>query len=49
MKLAADSEPASGIAFFQHHDRRAAAKHARQRIAVAVRHLGCAVQFQHIP
>jgi len=48
VELAADPEPAAGIAFFQHHGRRVAAKHARQRIAVAVRHLGCAVQFQHV-
>ena len=48
VELAANPEPAAGIAFLQHHRRRAAAEHARQRVAVAVRHLGRAIQFQHV-
>ena len=48
VELAAYSKPTPGIAFLQHHRRRAAAEHARQCVAVAVRHLGRAVQFQHI-
>ena len=33
---------------FEHHRGGAAAEHARQRVAVAVRHLGRAVQLQHV-
>ena len=49
VELAADPEPAAGIAFLQHHCRCTAAEHARQRVAIAVWHLGRAVQFQDIP
>ncbi len=48
VELAAHAKPAAGVAFLQHHGCCAAAKHARQRVAVAVRYLGRAVQFQHV-
>ncbi len=48
VKLAADAEPAAGAAFLQHHRGGAAAEHARERVAVAVRHLGGAVKLDHI-
>jgi hypothetical protein len=48
VELAANPEPAAGIAFLQHHRARAAAEHARHGVAVAVRYLGRAVQFQHV-
>ena len=48
VELAADAEPAAGIAFLQYNTGRTAAEHARQAIAVAVRHLGRAIELQHI-
>ncbi len=48
IELAADAEPAAGVTLLQHHRGGAAAEHARERVAIAVRHLGRAIQFQHI-
>ena len=48
VELAADAEAAADIALLQHAPRRAAAEHAGERVAVAVRHLGGAVQLQHV-
>ncbi len=48
VELAADAEPATGIAFLQHDPGRAASEHAHQAVTVAMRHLGRAVELQHI-
>ncbi len=49
VEFAPDAKSATGIAFLQDHRRRAATERARQRVAVAVRHLGGAEQFEHVP
>ena len=43
IEFAPYAEPATGTALPQHHRRRAAAEHPRQRVAVAVRDLGRAI------
>src|SRR6266481_3819386 len=48
IELAADAEPAAGIALLQYHRGGAAAEHARQGVAIAVRHLGRTVELQHV-
>ena len=48
IELAAHAEAAADMAFVEMHRRRRAAEHARDRIAVAVRHLGRAMQFEHV-
>ncbi len=48
VELAADAEAAAGIAFLEHDGSGAAAEHAGERIAVAVRHLRGAVQFDDV-
>ena len=48
IELTANPEPAAGIALPEHDGRRAAAEHARQPVAVAVRHFGRAIQFKHV-
>ena len=48
VKLAADAEAAAGVALLQHHRGGSAAEHPGQRVAVAMRHLGRAIQLQHV-
>ena len=46
VEFAAYAEAAADVAFVQMHRRGRAAEHARQRVAVPMRHLGGAVQFE---
>jgi hypothetical protein len=46
INLAAHAEAAADMTFMQVHFRRLAAEHARQAVAVPMRHLGGAVQFE---
>ena len=46
--IAAHAEAAAGVAFMQMHRRSGAAEHARERIAIPMRHLGGAVKVKHI-
>ena len=48
IKLAAHAEAAAGVAFMQVNLRRRKPEHAHQRVLVPVRHLGGAVQLQHV-
>src|ERR1700730_15790003 len=48
VKLAADAEAASDMPLFEMDGFRLAAKHAGEIVARAVRHLGRAVEFEHI-
>ena len=48
VKLATDAEAAADMAFVHMHPGRVAPEHADQRFLVAVRHLGGAVELQHI-
>src|ERR1700733_1010202 len=47
INLAAYAEAAADVALIQVHTRRLAAEHAGERVAVPVRHLGGAVQFEN--
>jgi hypothetical protein len=49
IKLAADAEAAADVRLVALHRRRRALEHSRQKLLVPVRHLGGAVQLQHIP
>ncbi len=48
VKLAADAETAAGIALLQHDRGGGAAEHAGQCVAVAMRHLGRAIELEHV-
>ena len=48
IKLAAHAETAAGVALMQVDLRRRESEHAHQRVLVPVRHLGGAVQLQHV-
>ncbi len=48
IKFAADAEAAADMAFVEMDGGRRAAEHARERVAVPVRHLGGAVHFEHV-
>ena len=48
IKLAANAEAAADMALEQMHARGIAAQHAGDIVAVPVRHLGCAVELQHV-
>src|ERR1700730_14812035 len=48
IELAADAEPAAGIALLQYHRGGTAAEHARQGVAIAMWHLGRTVELQHV-
>ena len=48
IKFAADAEAAADVGLEARHRRRRPAEHARDQFLVPVRHLGGAVQFQHV-
>src|SRR5882724_4180359 len=48
IELAADAEPAAGVALLQRHRSGAAAEHARQGVAIAMRHLGRTIELQYV-
>ena len=48
IELAANTEAAADVAFVKLHARRCAAQHAGDLVAVPVRHLGGAMEFQHV-
>ena len=48
IELAADAEAAADVRLVHMHRRRRRLEHAREQFAVAVRHLGGAVQFQDV-
>src|SRR5213079_1172489 len=48
IELSADAEPAAGMTLLQNHGGGAAAEHARQGVAIAMRHFGRTVELQHV-